>query len=110
MTTPAPETIPVILRASFGTGSWDISLPLDVNVAAIIKKLIGTANLGFTEQDSSGLRIPYRLRWQEGNRYLLEGETLRAAQVAAGHTLIMSAEARAGVTAAQPEAPAGVRS
>ncbi|MFP3986316.1 EsaB/YukD family protein [Streptomyces sp. E11-3] len=109
MTAPAPESIPVILRASFGTSSWDISLPLDINVAAIIKKLID-ANLGFDDQDSSGRRIPYRLRWKEGNRYLLEGETLRAAQVAEGHTLIMSAEARAGATAVRPKTSTGVRS
>ncbi len=108
MTTPAPEAIPIILRASFGTNSWDLSLPLDINISAIIRKLI-RSNLGFEEQDSTGARIPYRLHWQEGNRYLLEGETLRTAQVAARHTLTMSAEARAGAVDAWPRPSAGVR-
>ncbi|MFD8301600.1 hypothetical protein ACFV29_04450 [Streptomyces sp. NPDC059690] len=108
MTTPAPEAIPIILRASFGRNSWDLSLPLDINISAIIRKLI-RSNLGFEEQDSTGTRIPYRLHWHEGNRYLLEGETLRTAQVAAHHTLTMSAEARAGVIDARPRASAGVR-
>jgi hypothetical protein len=96
------ETIPIVLATTLGTDSWDLNLPLDVPVTSIIQKLIVTADLPFREQDDSGFRIPYRLMWKERGRYLIEGETLRRAEVGPGHTLVMAHEARAGALADVP--------
>ncbi|MBO4160483.1 MULTISPECIES: hypothetical protein [Micromonospora] len=96
MTNPPLESIPVILATTMLTEKWDVSLPLDIPVQGIIAKIVANPALPFPQQDQTGNVIPYRLMWQERNRFLGVSETLRSAQVEAGHTLIMTREARAG--------------
>jgi hypothetical protein len=90
------ERVAIVLATTMNTDRWDLMLPLDIAVQSLVLKLIDAPQLPFRAQDDSGVRIPYRLMWQEGNRYLNESETLRAAGVETGHTLIMTHEARAG--------------
>ena len=90
------ETIQVILRSTLGADEWELELPLDVPVQAIITRLLRMSELGFREQDDGGAPIPYRLMWIEGQRHLSETETLRGAGVAASHQLVMAYETRAG--------------
>ncbi|MEU7617844.1 hypothetical protein AB0M91_03225 [Micromonospora rifamycinica] len=104
MTNPPLESIPVILATTMLTEKWDVNLPLDIPVQGIIAKIVANPALPFPHQDQTGNVIPYRLMWQERNRFLGESETLRAAQVEPGNTLIMTREARAGDQAAGPAA------
>ena len=90
------ETIAVLLGSTMGTDEWEISPPLDVPAQALITKFVRTPEFGFRDHDDNGNPIPYRLLWQQANRYLGESETLRAAGVAEGHKLLMTFEARAG--------------
>jgi hypothetical protein len=90
------ERLPIVLATTLGTEQWNIPMPVDIPVQAIILKLLQTPGLPFRAQDDGGDAIPYRLMWKEGNRYLGESETLRVAQVQENHTLIMTHEARAG--------------
>jgi hypothetical protein len=89
-------SIPIILTTTMGTDSWDLNVPIDVPVQALISKFLRTPQFAFRSQDDQGRAIPYRLLWKEGNRYLGESETLRQANVEAGHTLTMTYEPRAG--------------
>jgi hypothetical protein len=90
------ERISVIIATTMATSQWDIELPIDIPVQALISRLIREPGLPFSEQGPGGAAIPYRLMWKERNRYLGEAETLREAGVEAGHTLVMTHEARAG--------------
>jgi WXG100 protein secretion system (Wss), protein YukD len=92
------ERIHVVIATTMGTGQWDADLPIDVPVQALITRLIDSPSLPFRRQNEAGITIPYRLMWKEGDRYLVESETLREASVQAGHTLVMAQEARAGTT------------
>jgi hypothetical protein len=96
------ERIQVIIATTMGTNQWDTELPVDIPVQALITRLIAVPTLPFAERNAAGA-IPYRLMWREGDRYLIESETLREAGVQAGNTLVMAQEARAG----DPQAPAG---
>lgn len=99
---PQLETIPIVLATTMQTAQWDVALPLDVAVQALIAKLIQNTALPFPEKDETGNMIPYRILWQKPNRYLRESETLRDAGVEPRDTLIMTQEARAGVRRAHP--------
>jgi hypothetical protein len=90
--------IPVILGSTMGTDQWDLQLPPNVPVQAIIQKLIASPELPFREQDDGGRRVPYRLMYQEGDRMLREAETLSMAGVQPSEHLIMTHQARAGRT------------
>lgn len=92
------ERIHVVIATTMGTGQWDAELPIDVPVQALISRLIDSPSLPFRRQNEAGVTIPYRLMWKEGDRYLVESETLREAGVQAGHTLVMAQEARAGTS------------
>lgn len=91
-----PVMIPVVLGSTMGTDQWDIQLPDNVPVQAIIQRLLKSTELPFREQDDNGRRVPYRLMWQEGNRILREAETLADAGVEPSAHLIMTHQARAG--------------
>jgi hypothetical protein len=39
--------VAIVLRSAMGVDEWDLSLPLDVTVRAVIRKFINTAELGF---------------------------------------------------------------
>jgi uncharacterized ubiquitin-like protein YukD len=93
---PTLDSINIILMTSMGTESWNLNLPMDVSVQALIAKLVDTPQLNFQEQDHAGQRIPYRLMSREQGKYLLESQTLRSAEVHEGDTLVMMHEARAG--------------
>ena len=90
MNEPQLEIISVTLRTTMGTEEWEVKVPLDVPVAALIQKFIRTPQLGFRERDDEGNRIPYRLMHQEGNKFLGDTETLREADAQEGHTLVMT--------------------
>lgn len=90
------ERVKIILATTMGTKQWEVPMPIDIPVQALIAKLIDYPDLPFRAQDDRGMPIPYRLMWKEEGRYLVESETLRAAGVQEGHTLIMAHEARAG--------------
>lgn len=90
------ERINVIIAPTMGTDQFEIPLPIDVAVQALIEKLIESPELPFRAQEDSGRPIPWRMMWREGNRYLTESETLRRAGVEENNTLIMTQEARAG--------------
>ena len=75
----------IILRTGFGQDEWDLTLPLNVVVQALISRMTKEASLGLSALDSDGNRIPYRLMWQEGERYLAESETLGEAGVKDTH-------------------------
>lgn len=90
------EMIDVVLATTLGTQEWEMSLPQDVAVQALIAKFVRTPDLGFRERDDAGNLIPYRLMWRQGNRFLAEAETLHLAGVQKGDTLVMAHEARAG--------------
>jgi hypothetical protein len=90
------RTIKLILANQMLNQEWDIEPPVDVSVAALIRKFVSTPTLGIPETDDAGNRIPWRLMWDQGNRYLSEHETLAAAGVAEGHMLMMAYEPRAG--------------
>ena len=83
------ETTSVILASDRISDKWDISLPIDVSTQAIIDKLVESDQLPFQGIDKHGVRIRWRLRWQEADRYLKQTETLRDARVSAGDTLVM---------------------
>lgn len=89
------DLITIILTTSMGTDEWEMEVPHDVLAQALVNKFI-RSDLGFRERDDAGNPIPYRLLWKEGGRYLSEGESLRAANVQSGHTIVMAHEARAG--------------
>ena len=90
------ERISIVLASTMGTQMWDLDLPVDIPVAALIQRLTRVSELPFEEQNDAGKRNPYRILWREGDRYLSEDETLRLAGVKPNHTLIMAREARAG--------------
>jgi hypothetical protein len=94
---PELESIPIVLKTAMGTQEWELSVPLDIAVMRLIIKFIREPDLGFRERDDNGNLIPYRLMYQEGDRYLAESETLRKAGVQANHTLVLMHEARAGL-------------
>ena len=90
------KTIKLILANQMLNQEWDIEPPVDVSVAALIRKFVSTPSLGIPETDEAGNRIPWRLMWDQGNRYLAEHETLAAAGVQEGNMLMMAYEPRAG--------------
>lgn len=89
-------TVPVILATTMATQQWELSLPTQVVVAALIAKLVSSPEMNFRPQDDNGRRVPYRLMWTEGERFLGETETLEQAGVEPNNTLVMTHEARAG--------------
>jgi hypothetical protein len=91
------ETISVTLESTMMNEAWELELPVDVPALSIIAKFIREPKLPFRERDDEGNLIPYRLMWREGERYLGETETLQSAQIEAGHTIVMTHEARAGL-------------
>jgi hypothetical protein len=91
------ETIPVNLTSTLGTAEWEVDLPLDVAVQSLIAKFVRDPQFDFRERDEAGNLIPYRLLWQDRNRYLSESETLRIAGVERNNTLVMAHEPRAGL-------------
>ena len=98
--TPNPNnrrSLKLVLTNQMSNQEWDIEPPVDVSVATLIHKFISTPSLGIAETDEAGNRIPWRLMWDQGNRYLSENETLATAGVQEGHTLVMAYEPRAGV-------------
>jgi hypothetical protein len=96
LTERMPDQVDIILETTLGAQAWDMTVPVDVPVQALIARFLREPELGFRAQDDSGNRIPYRLMWKEGNRFLRESETLRQVDIKPGHTLIMTHEARAG--------------
>jgi len=92
MATDGLERISIILATTMATSQWDVELPIDVPVQALIKKLATEPGLPFHEVDDHGNTDFYRLMWREGDRYLSEIETLREAGVQSGQTLIMALE------------------
>ena len=88
------EAIRVMLKSTMGADEWDLSLPVEVPIQAIITKIV--KELSFRETDDPGNPIPYRLMWVEGNRYLKETETLKSADVEENNALVLTQEARAG--------------
>jgi hypothetical protein len=99
---PDRDLITIILTTSMGTDEWEMEVPHDVRAQALINKVIRTEHFGFKANDDAGNPIPYRLLWKEGERYLAEGESLRAANVESGHTIVMAHEARAGTGTGAP--------
>lgn len=91
------KTIRLILANQMMNQEWDIELPVDVSVAGLIRKFLSEPSLGIPETDDGGNRIPWRLMWDQGNRYLSEHETLATASVQEGNMLMMAYEPRAGV-------------
>jgi len=98
-TTHDPTMIDVILTDTTGTSEWDVTIPIDKGAAALIARFLKSEDLPFRRTDSEGNPIPYRLRWVEGGRILLDSETLMGAGVRRGHTLALQHEARAGLGA-----------
>jgi hypothetical protein len=90
------RNIKLILSNQMSNQEWDIEPPVDVSVAALIRKFVSTPSLGIPEMDDEGNRIPWRIMWDQGHRYLSEHETLGAAGLSEGDTLVMSYEPRAG--------------
>ncbi|WP_432979442.1 hypothetical protein [Dactylosporangium sp. CA-233914] len=96
MTTDDQGSIPIRLATTMGTEQWNIRLPVNVVVQRLIARLVAAPELPFREQDDSGQRVPYRLMWKEGNRYLAEAETLARTGVSPNDTLVVTHQARAG--------------
>jgi hypothetical protein len=94
----AMEMISVILASTMRTDEWEVELPIDIPAQGLIAKILTLSEFALPERDEQGRLIPYRLLWQEGNRHLKESETLREAKVQAGQTIVLTREARAGVT------------
>lgn len=90
MTSDGYESIPVILGSTMSTDRWDLTLPVVVPIAAIIRKLIESPELPFSEKNDSDQEIRYRLMWQEGDQLLEGTETLGGAGVQPGNTLILT--------------------
>jgi hypothetical protein len=91
----SPDTINVVLSNTLSNQEWDLSPPLSVQTHVLLKKIVQETHA--RERDDNGLPIPYRLMWTEGDRYLMESETLKQAGVLDGHHLILAYEPRAGV-------------
>jgi proteasome lid subunit RPN8/RPN11 len=81
--------ISVILSCEGLADQWDVSLPIDVTVKAIIAKLIESNQLPFAETDELGLDVLWVLRWNEAGRDLALEETFGSADVRDGDTLVM---------------------
>lgn len=92
-----PNTLTLVLSSSVGADSWDVTVPSNVEAHRLMGQFVRSSELGFKATDDAGNRIPYRLMWEQGQRYLGDAETLRQAGVANGDTLVMAHEARAGV-------------
>jgi hypothetical protein len=90
------DTIEIVLETTLGTQAWDLTLPINIPVQALIARFLREPTLNFKPQDDAGNPIPYRIMWKEGSRYLRESETLQEAGIENHHTLIMTHEARAG--------------
>jgi len=101
MSTANLERIPIVIATTMATSQWDIDLPIDVPVQALIARLVAAPELPFHEWDDRGVPIPYRMMWREGARYLMESETLREAQVQSGHTLVIAGEVRRSLEPAE---------
>jgi hypothetical protein len=99
------RTVEATLKNTTGTEAWTITVPLDVEVAKILQRIIRDQQFGFPSSNNQGNPIAYRLLYQEGNRHLNEAETLASVGFQAGHTLVVTAETRAGSQggAAMPE-------
>jgi len=84
-----------ILTSTLSIQEWEVVLPIDVPVQALLAKFLRTPELGFRARDDNGYLIPWRLLWREGNRFLNEAETLRGAGFEARNTLVLTTQARA---------------
>ncbi|MEV7121045.1 hypothetical protein [Kitasatospora griseola] len=77
------EPAALILGMRDGTTAWDIEVPLDVTVRAVIAKLVASPSLPFVASKH------WQLFWAEGGRTLAPTESLRNAGVRARHRLDM---------------------
>lgn len=90
----ASETVKAILKSTTGNDRWEIQAPLHVPVVKLLKKILSGVSMA-TCNDQGNI-IPYRLYYEEKEKYLLDAETLQQAGFQAGHCLVIAQEARAG--------------
>lgn len=93
------RTIHIRLSNTMANEEWELDPPVDVPVHALLARII--REVGARRADEQGGRIPYRLHWPEGERYLIESETLAAAGVRDGDSLVLTYEPRAGAAPAR---------
>ena len=88
------ESVSVVLSNTMANEEWELDAPTDIATYLLVQKLVMETKA--RANDDAGNPIPYRLRWEEDDRYLSESETLEEAGVQNGHRLALAYETRAG--------------
>src|SRR5579863_3926086 len=87
------ETVNVSIQDMAGK-KFKASLPYDVPVSQLLPQLI--IKMGLSQSNATGRRLSYRLMHVESGLQLRDSDTLRQADVQAGHTLKLLADLVAG--------------